>query len=136
MAVQGIITLLSRHIFPIGSTSWLVIALLLVSFVLTARKLLSSTTAASHIPLINQPKFYDLGTIWVMIDFILHAQRLLVRGVGLGRLFRLLTDLGEIIVLPAHFAMEIRSDPRLSFAEVVEQVYIYTYSINPRHDSP
>ncbi|KAJ5265329.1 hypothetical protein N7524_006347 [Penicillium chrysogenum] len=121
MAVQQIITLFFGHTFPADSTSWPVIAVLLVFFVLTTRNFFSSTKAAGHIPLVNPPKFYDIGAIWAKIDCILHARRLLARGVSSGRPFRLLTDLGEMIVLPAHFATEIRSDPRLSFAEVIEQ---------------
>ncbi|KAF7125610.1 hypothetical protein CNMCM5793_001849 [Aspergillus hiratsukae] len=100
--------------------AWLLLAVLVGSVVLTIRKS-SSTNGASHIPLINPRKFYDIGGIWAKIDFILHARRLLALGVSSGRPFRLLTDLGEMIVLPACFASEIRSDPRLSFAEVIEQ---------------
>lgn len=132
MAVQQIITLFFGHTFPADSTSWPVIAVLLVFFVLTTRNFFSSTKAAGHIPLVNPPKFYDIGAIWAKIDCILHARRLLARGVSSGRPFRLLTDLGEMIVLPAHFATEIRSDPRLSFAEVIEQVRTRAYELESR----
>ena len=73
-------------------------------------------------PLMNPPKFYDLGGIRAKLSFVFGARGLLARGQQTGRPFRLLTDLGEMIVLPARFANEIRNDPRLSFSEVIVQV--------------
>ena len=81
-----------------------------------------TTTSSNNIPLINPPRFYDLGAIRAKLAFVFGARRLLALGVRTGRPFRLLTDLGEMIVLPARYAHEIRSDPRLSFSEVIEQV--------------
>ena len=80
------------------------------------------TTNISNFPLINPKKFYDLGGIRAKLTFVFSARHLLALGVRTGRPFRLLTDLGEMIVLPARYANEIRSDPRLSFSEVIVQV--------------
>ena len=96
----------------------ILVALLALSFFSMSKK----TTSISNFPLINPKKFYDLGGIRAKLTFVFSARRLLALGVRTGRPFRLLTDLGEMIVLPARYANEIRSDPRLSFSEVIEQV--------------
>lgn len=36
--------------------------------------------------------------------------------------FRLITDWGEVLILPPEFADEIRNDPRLSFSKAAMQV--------------
>ena len=88
-------------------------------FLMSKRTGKSST---SNMPLINPKKFYDLGGIRAKLSFVFGARQLLALGVRTGRPFRLLTDLGEMIVLPARYANEIRNDPRLSFSEVIVQV--------------
>lgn len=106
------------------SAAWLGTALmaLLAARVFFKSKKTSSSSSSSNIPLINPRKYYDLGGIRAKLAFVFGARQLLALGVGTGRPFRLLTDLGEIIVLPAQYAIEIRSDPRLSFSEVIAQV--------------
>lgn len=101
--------------------AWLgaaLVALLAAGVYLKSKK----PTSSSNIPLINPRKFYDLGGIRAKLAFVFGARRLLALGVRTGRPFRLLTDIGEIIVLPARYANEIRNDPRLSFSEVIVQV--------------
>ena len=81
-----------------------------------------TTSSSSDLPLINSKKFYDLGGIRAKLAFVFGARSLLALGARTGRPFRMLTDLGEIIVLPARYGHEIRSDSRLSFSEVIVQV--------------
>ena len=87
-------------------------------------------------PLMNPPRFYDLGGIRAKLSFVFGARQLLALGARTGRPFRLLTDLGEMIVLPARYANEIRNDPRLSFSEVIVQVYIYIYMVAGKKAKP
>ena len=96
----------------------ILVALLALSLLSMSKK----PTSISNFPLVNPKKFYDLGGIRAKLTFIFSARHLLALGVRTGRPFRLLTDLGEMIVLPARYANEIRSDPRLSFSEVIVQV--------------
>lgn len=100
--------------------AWLGLAL--VALLAASIFFIPKKVSSSNIPLINPKKFYDLGGIRAKIAFVFGARQLLALGVGTGRPFRLLTDLGEIVVLPARYAIEIRSDPRLSFSEVIAQV--------------
>lgn len=112
----------------IPTTAWLgtsLLALLTTSLFYISRNASSkSTSSSSSIPLMNPPKFYDVGGIRAKLSFVFGARQLLARGGQTGRPFRLLTDLGEMIVLPARFANEIRNDPRLSFSEVIVQVLL------------
>ena len=105
--------------------AWLattLIALLAASVFFMSKKTSNSSSSSSDMPLMNPRKFYDLGGIRAKLSFVFGARRLLALGVRTGRPFRLLTDLGEMIVLPARYANEIRNDPRLSFSEVIVQV--------------
>ena len=108
----------------IPTTAWLgttLVALLCVFFM--SRKA-TSTKSTNSIPLMNPPKFYDICGIRAKLSFVFGARQLLAKGARTGGPFRLLTDLGEMIVLPARYANEIRNDPRLSFSEVIVQVYL------------
>ena len=73
-----------------------------------------SSDNSNSSPLMNPRKFYDIGGIRAKLSFVFGARQLLALGVRTGRPFRLLADLGEMIVLPARYATEIRSDPRLA----------------------
>lgn len=102
--------------------AWLgttLVALLAASVFVISKK---TSSSSNNFPLMNPRKFYDIGGIRAKLSFVFGARKLLALGVRTGRPFRLLTDLGEMIVLPARYATEIRSDPRLSFAEVIVQV--------------
>lgn len=102
--------------------AWLgttLVALLAASVFFMSKK---TSSSSSDMPLMNPRKFYDLGGIRAKLSFVFGARKLLALGVRTGRPFRLLTDLGEMIVLPARYANEIRNDPRLSFSEVIVQV--------------
>ncbi|KAI1322177.1 cytochrome P450 [Xylariaceae sp. FL0255] len=92
--------------------------LLLVAFIQRAT---AKRRALDNFPLVNTPAWYDVFGLRAKLSFVLSARDLLAQGVRSGKPFRLLTDLGEMIVLPSKYANEIRSDPRLSFAEVIEQ---------------
>ena len=96
--------------------------ILVILLALSIFSMSKKTTSISNYPLINPKKFYDLGGIRAKLTFVFSARHLLALGVRTRRPFRLLTDLGEMIVLPARYANEIRSDPRLSFSEVIVQV--------------
>ena len=108
-------------------TAWLgttLVALLATCLFFMSRKATSSSSS-TNMPLMNPPRFYDLGGIRAKLSFVFGARQLLALGARTGRPFRLLTDLGEMIVLPARYAHEIRNDPRLSFSEVIVQVDIF-----------
>ena len=113
---------------PSIPTAWLgttLLALLATSLFFISRKATSSRSSSTNtIPLMNPPRFYDIFGIRAKLSFVFGARALLAQGARTGRPFKLLTDLGEMIVLPARFAHEIRNDPRLSFSEVIVQVYI------------
>lgn len=98
------------------------VALIVASVVFLSKKTTKSNSSNSDFPLINPPKWYDLGGIRAKLAFVFGARQLLALGVRTGRPFRLLTDLGEMVVLPARYAHEIRNDTRLSFSEVIVQV--------------
>ena len=105
--------------------AWLgttLVALLATSVFLLSSKKTTGSSSNNNMPLINPRRFYDLGGIRAKLSFVFGARGLLALGVRTGRPFRLLTDLGEMIVLPARYANEIRNDPRLSFSEVIVQV--------------
>ena len=115
---------------PSIPTAWLgttLFALLLTSLFFISRKARTSNNNKNNnsntIPLMNPPKFYDLFGIRAKLSFVFGARALLAQGARTGRPFKLLTDLGEMIVLPARYAHEIRNDPRLSFSEVIVQVF-------------
>ncbi|KAL1614587.1 hypothetical protein SLS54_009652 [Diplodia seriata] len=105
--------------FPPSSGPAVLVALLAATLFFLSRK----TSTNSDFPLINPRKFYDIGGIRAKLSFVFNARHLLALGVRTQRPFRLLTDIGELTVLPAHYANEIRNDPRLSFAEVISQTF-------------
>ena len=113
----------------IPTTAWLgttLLTLLVTSLFYISRKTTSNSNSSTNtMPLMNPPKWYDIGSIRAKLSFVFGARQLLAQGGRTGRPFRLLTDLGEMIVLPARYANEIRNDPRLSFSEVIVQVGIY-----------
>ena len=113
-------TRLKEGLFSISApwSATILVALLALSLFSMSKK----TTSISNFPLINPKRFYDLGGIRAKLTFVFSARHLLALGVRTGKPFRLLTDLGEMIVLPARYANEIRNDPRLSFSEVIVQV--------------
>ena len=112
---------------PSIPTAWLgttLVALLCVFFMSRKASSSNSKSSTSTMPLMNPPRFYDIGGIRAKLSFVFGARQLLAKGARTGGPFRLLTDLGEMIVLPARYANEIRNDPRLSFSEVIVQVYL------------
>ncbi|ETS78132.1 hypothetical protein PFICI_10194 [Pestalotiopsis fici W106-1] len=100
--------------------AWLAIATIIL-LNLVQKFTRSAKLESSTIPLLNRPNWYDIGGIRARLAFVLNARELLLRGAESGRPFRLLTDMGELIVLPAEYGKEIRNDTRLSFGEVIEQ---------------
>jgi hypothetical protein len=44
--------------------------------------------------------------------------------------FRLITDWGEVLILPPDFADEIRNDPRLSFSKAAMQVRTTNHTLD------
>ncbi|KAL0262306.1 hypothetical protein SLS55_003748 [Diplodia seriata] len=105
--------------FPPSSGPAVLVALLAATLFFLSRK----PSSNSDFPLINPRKFYDIGGIRAKLSFVFNARHLLALGVRTQKPFRLLTDIGELTVLPAHYANEIRNDPRLSFAEVISQTF-------------
>ncbi|KAK1623166.1 hypothetical protein BDP81DRAFT_140053 [Colletotrichum phormii] len=81
------------------------------------------TKSKEKIPLINPPKWFEPTTTRVKLAFALNARKWVTKGVKTSRPFRLLTDIGELTVLPSEFARELRADPRLDFAAVINRTF-------------
>ncbi|KAL1636608.1 hypothetical protein SLS58_009731 [Diplodia intermedia] len=105
--------------FPPSPGPAVLVALLAATLFFLSRK----PSTNSDFPLINPRKFHDIGGIRAKLSFVFNARHLLALGVRTPRPFRLLTDIGELTVLSARYANEIRNDPRLSFAEVISQTF-------------
>ncbi|PNP74701.1 hypothetical protein FNYG_12037 [Fusarium nygamai] len=76
----------------------------------------------SAIPLANPPKSL-FGTGKTRRNFVKLSREILAKARGLfpDEPFRLITDWGEVLILPPEFADEIRNDPRLSFSKAAMQ---------------
>jgi cytochrome P450 monooxygenase-2 len=48
-----------------------------------------------------------------------------------GTPFRLITEWGEVLILPTSFAQEIRNEESLSFGKTVEMVAMPLHSVGP-----
>lgn len=81
-----------------------------------------STKRHQTIPLINSPKWFEPTSIRAKLAFTLNARKWLTQGVETGKPFRVVTDIGELTVLPSRFARELRADPRLDFPTVIKRV--------------
>ncbi|KAK2001900.1 ent-kaurene oxidase [Colletotrichum falcatum] len=71
------------------------------------------------LPYINPPSAFDFFSRKQKLDFIFNARRLLAEGRRQfpDQPYRLMTDVGEVVILPADFANATRNEPGLSFGE-------------------
>ncbi|KAG4271066.1 hypothetical protein FPRO04_11294 [Fusarium proliferatum] len=76
----------------------------------------------SVVPLANPPESL-FGTSKTRRSFVKLSREILAKARGLfpNEPFRLITDWGEVLILPPEFADEIRNDPRLSFSKAAMQ---------------
>ncbi|TDZ14040.1 Cytochrome P450 monooygenase 1 [Colletotrichum spinosum] len=99
--------------------SGLAIAVLCLLFICSILR----TKRDEKIPLINPPKWFEPTSTRVKLAFALNARKWLTKGVETGKPFRLMTDIGELTVLPSKFARELRADTRLDFAAVINRTF-------------
>ncbi|KAE8845435.1 hypothetical protein HRS9139_00002 [Pyrenophora teres f. teres] len=74
----------------------------------------------SKIPLINPPSWYDPVNLFGRVKFALNAKKWVEQGLQNEKPFRLLTELGELTMIPAKYAPEFRVDPRLDASAVID----------------
>jgi len=76
----------------------------------------------SKIPLINPPTWYDPMNLLGRVNFAFNAKTWVERGLQNDKPFRLLTEFGELTMIPAKYAPELRVDPRLDASAVIDMV--------------
>ncbi|KAK2016900.1 cytochrome P450 [Colletotrichum eremochloae] len=104
------------------SQQWKTIALaMLLSYIISP--IFTSARHKPTIPLVNPPKPFEPTSLRVKLAFALNARKWLSKGVQTGKPFRLLTDIGELTVLPSKYVRELRANPSLSFAAVINQTF-------------
>ncbi|KAI0014520.1 hypothetical protein F4780DRAFT_249838, partial [Xylariomycetidae sp. FL0641] len=108
---------------PLGTNEslWYIAATVLV--VLVTFTLSSSKSNLKNIPLINPRPPLAFTDTEIKKTFRQSSQQLMDKARSLypGRPYRMLTDLGEQLVLPPAFADEIRNEPKLSFTAGILQ---------------
>ncbi|PGG95940.1 hypothetical protein AJ79_09795 [Helicocarpus griseus UAMH5409] len=91
-----------------------------VTFVVTAVTLLFIyilQRPKTNVPLLNPKKRFEFSSYRIKQDFVHNAMSLIQKGFATtgNKPFRLLSDNGEVVVLPPEVANEIRNDHRLNF---------------------
>ncbi|KAK9778917.1 putative Ent-kaurene oxidase [Seiridium cardinale] len=84
---------------------------------------ISITTAPrGERPLINPRSWLDISGKKQRVEYIPNCAKYIELGLKLfpGRLYRMATDMGEILILPATWAHKVRNDPNLSLNEVLK----------------
>ncbi|KAG5761669.1 hypothetical protein H9Q72_010223 [Fusarium xylarioides] len=76
----------------------------------------------SKIPLINPPSWYDPMNLLGRVKFALNAKNWVEQGLQNNKPFRLLTEFGELTMIPAKYAPELRVDPRLDSSAVIDLI--------------
>lgn len=79
---------------------------------------------SSPFRLVNGKKFGELTDTRAKREFMSNAQQLIAKGLDLapGHPFRILGDVGEMLILPPKYAYEIRNHKQLSFTMAVFKV--------------
>ncbi|CCE32888.1 uncharacterized protein CPUR_06754 [Claviceps purpurea 20.1] len=69
--------------------------------------------------LVNGKKFGELTNVRAKKEFMFGARKLIAKGLALapGSPFRVIGDVGEILILPPKYAYEIRNHDHLSFTK-------------------
>lgn len=80
----------------------------------------------SKYPLVNGPSWFQLR-LFKQLDFIQNGMEIFERSRKrfAGKPFRMLTEVGEVIVLPPSYAHDIRNEPGLSFGKAIAQVGLW-----------
>ncbi|XPS78858.1 hypothetical protein M3J09_010861 [Ascochyta lentis] len=76
----------------------------------------------SKIPMINPPSWYDPMNLLGRVKFALNAKKWVEQGLQNDKPFRLLTEFGELTMIPAKYAPELRVDPRLDASAVIDMI--------------
>lgn len=79
---------------------------------------------ASPFRLVNGKKFGDFTNVRVKKEFMFGARQLIAKGLALspGLPFRIMADVGEVLILPPKYAYEIRNHDQLSFTKAAFKV--------------
>lgn len=98
--------------------AYLILALLLASVSIRA-----ITNNQSKFPYVNPPKAMDLFSKVCKKHFAENASTILAHARSLYpmRPFKMMTDAGEVVILPAQFANEIRNEAGLHFMQTVDK---------------
>ncbi|KAF4472123.1 putative cytochrome P450 monooxygenase (lovA) [Fusarium albosuccineum] len=107
----------------VAASPGLYLAVLVLAVAPAIRSLtLSRKAKGQTVPLAN-PSGSLLGSNKTRRNFVKLSREILAKARGLfpDQPFRLMTDWGEVLILPPEFADEIRNDPRLSFARAAMQ---------------
>lgn len=97
---------------------------LVAAFVLAALFLFQGQKSASNIPHLNPRKALELTDTRTKMDFLFGSRSMLNNWFRdhPGKPARVISDAGEVTILPPHLTNEIRNDPRLSFTRWIFKV--------------
>jgi hypothetical protein len=73
---------------------------------------------------VNPKKFFEFSDSYRKTEFMKNPSEVVRLGqeTAHGKPFRAITEFGDTIVLPASYAHEIRNEPNLTFARLIEEV--------------
>ncbi|KAG6061376.1 hypothetical protein E4U16_005094 [Claviceps sp. LM84 group G4] len=82
--------------------------------------------------LINGRKFGELTNVRAKKEFVFGARKLIAKGLALvpGSPFRVIGDVGEILILPPKYAYEIRNHDHLSFTKAAFKLTLVTEPVS------
>lgn len=80
-----------------------------------------------QLPLASKTRLFDIGGFRAMKDFLDHAFEQIHEAHKKfnDNPYRMLTDAGEVTMLPYRYASEVKSDPRLSFDGPIRRVSVF-----------
>lgn len=90
----------------------------------------SLKNSKSKLPLVNPRKAFELSSARIKKEFIRNAPDIFEKGFALtgNKPFRVIADIGEVIILPPDLANEVRNDTRLSFSKFMYEVRNICYA--------
>ncbi|KAI5923975.1 cytochrome P450 [Camillea tinctor] len=103
------------HPDAVQTLPYIVTAILVVIGVMT----FGSSKSNSNIPMLNPVKSFSLTYTDAKKIFTSSSRKLLEQGKALysGKAYRMITDLGEVTILPSSVADEIRNEPKMDFTK-------------------
>lgn len=80
-----------------------------------------------NLPRLNPKKPFELTTRRLLEEYLAKGKEMLIRGRETygQKLYRLYSDFGDVVVLPAEFMPEIRNNPALSFLDAANRVSMH-----------